>query len=244
MVLKYCINIDVNLDISKVKEILQNRCGTNNYDILEYDAVVNSNTLIQIIISCSSMLNKLRLLNSQGGCDSHGSRYKIQAVKEVLEESETSLLESIIKNFNLELLNTEQTISREQVNQFIDIQFQSRGKLLSRKEKILLQQNRNDIKDLANRHDLEFNTVNQSIEKRCEDYKVVQMNVNKITDQSNFYPIQSELLKTLNLANFSDISIGTYLSENADESSYVCDKNFGEIIDVAIKSIGETASEY
>ncbi|CAF2233399.1 unnamed protein product [Rotaria magnacalcarata] len=193
-VLEYCFSIDKNsidknLNIIKIKNILKNQYKENfNYGILEYDAVINAKSLLTVIFGRSPLLNKLMALNSQGASDLDGNQYKIQDIKAVLDEKERIILEKIINDYNLKLLNSEENIvGKEQFNQFISIQFQSREKPLLRKDKILLEQQRKNIEDFCSQREFDFNQVSQSIGNRCKEYQNIQINKNKITDQSNFF---------------------------------------------------------
>lgn len=239
-VLNYCHSIDDNLDTIKIKNILKDQYKESfDYGILEYDAVINANKLLTMICNHSSLLNKLMMLNSQGASDLNGNRYKIQDIKAILDKEECLILGKIIENCNTELsIIGENPINEEQYNQFINMQFQSREKPLSRKQKMSLTHGNKDagsyIQDFCKESKFDFNQVNQSIEKKLKDYKNIQINKNKITDQSDFYCIQSEFLKALKLPNFSDVSIGMYLSEHADNFSYVCDVIFGGKISAII----------
>lgn len=235
-VLKYCFSIDNSLDIIRIKNILKSQYKENfDYGILEYDAVINANSLLTMIFSHSPLLNKLMMLNSQGASDLNGNRYKIQDIKAVLDKRELLILEKIIENRNAELsIIGENTINKEQCNQFISIQFQSRKEPLSRKEKILLDQQRKNVQDFCKEREFDFSQISQSIENRCKEYQNIEINKNKITDQSDFYCIQSEFLSALKVNNFSDISIGMYLSECADNFSYSCDIDFGKKLSTVI----------
>ncbi len=230
-VLQYCRSMDTDLSFQQVKGHLVGRDGVNiDCEVFGFDAGITAKKLLKIISRCSIKLYKLLMLHPQGAYDLDQEPYKIEQIKAILEPKELELLQQVIVGFN-ESLPRANDLTPVEYNEQISIQFQSRAKPLSQKQKMLLSHGEQTIDQkvgrLCGELQLDSGQVSSSIRRRFTECKEIKIHEAQIKDSSNFSLVQTDFLSSLNLPNFSTTSIGMHLSEFAASSLYACDPDVG-----------------
>lgn len=230
-VLQYCRSMDTDLSFQQVKGHLVGRDGVNiDCEVFGFDAGITAKKLLKIISRCSIKLYKLLMLHPQGAYDLDQEPYKIEQIKAILEPKELELLKQVIVGFN-ESLPRANDLTPVEYNEQISIQFQSRAKPLSRKQKMLLSHGEQTIDQkvgrLCGELQLDSGQISSSIRRRFTECKEIKIHEAQIKDSSNFSLVQTDFLSSLNLPNFSTTSIGMHLSEFAASSLYACDLDVG-----------------
>lgn len=171
LVLGYCSTVDNELNIQQVKNCLVGQNGVGiDCGIFAFDAVVNAKKLLETVSVRSSKLKKLLMLNAQGACDLDQKPCTISTIKEVLGQEELNSLEEIIATLNnKDTMLGLNKLTIEEHNEQISIQFQHRGKPLSRKEKLILSHktcsNDEKIQSFCDQKLLDYNQVRNSVEE-------------------------------------------------------------------------------
>ena len=232
-VLQYCSTMDSDLDFQQVKEHLVGRNGVNiDCEVFGFDAGIPAKMLLGIISRCSIKLLKLLMLHPQGAYDLGQKPYKIEQIKVFLQPDEVELLEQVVGRFNETMrLSGENDLDPKEYNELVSMQFQSRAKPLSRKQKMLLSHGEmaadQKVGMLCRESQLDFGQISSSIGKRCTEFKEIKIHANQITDLSDFSYVQDDFLSRLNPEKFSSTSIGMHLSEFAASSLHACDPDVG-----------------
>ncbi|MCA0254167.1 MAG: hypothetical protein LCH20_01610 [Proteobacteria bacterium] len=231
-VLQYCRSMDTDLSFHQVKGHLVGQDGVNiDCEVFGFDAGITAKKLLKIISRCSIKLYKLLMLHPQGAYDLDQEPYKIEQIKAILEPKELELLQQVIVGFNEISLSRANDLAPVEYNEQISIQFQSRAKPLSRKQKMLLSHGEHTVDQkvgrLCGELQLDSGQISSSIRRRCTECKEIKIHEAQIKDSSNFSLVQTDFLSSLNLPNFSTTSIGMHLSEFASSSLYACDPDVG-----------------